>query len=189
MNTCVRRSTGKLRLLIGLAFAALAAIEAAGQAPAQSKLPSAPEPGAGAYNSYIREGLTCGGGASTSDATTKPMFQCGGLVDLLPFVDLEGGAMGPQANRGNVSGYLSGNLWAPLMNPKYANRLHGLPLAVGGYTYIFGTGHALDYGIAFARTLDDSHSLQFEVRDYWAFEKPGEHNIVLRVVWLSALQD
>lgn len=154
------------------------------QSPAQAK----PEPtGAGAYNWFVRAGLTCGAGASESTAAVEPTVQCGGTAAIMPFLDLEVGVMGPQANRSPVSGYLSTNAVIPLMPPEKAKQV--LPLVVGGYTRMFETGNALDYGLAFAHPLDSSHSLQFEVRDYWANANPAQHNIVFRVVWLVGLPD
>jgi hypothetical protein len=54
---------------------------------------------------------------------------------------------------------------------------------------MFETGHALDYGLAYAHTIDETHSIQFEVRDYWAFSNPNQHNVVFRVVWLVGIPD
>jgi hypothetical protein len=156
------------------------------EAPAKS---AAPSHGIGAYNYLYRAGLTCGAGASTSAVATKPTVQCGGLFAILPVFELETGLMGPQANRSLVSGYLSTNFVAPLASPSLVNKMHGVPLVVGGYTRMFETGHALDYGLAYAHTIDDMHSIQFEVRDYWAFANPNQHNVVFRVVWLVGLPD
>ncbi len=64
-----------------------------------------------------------------------------------------------------------------------------VPLIVGGYTRMFETGHAVNYGIAFAHALDHSDYVQFEVRDYWAFSNPDQHNVVFRVVWLFGIVD
>jgi hypothetical protein len=146
--------------------------------------------GNGAYNDLYRAGWVCGAGASTSSIATKPTVQCGGIVSgILPFVDLEAGIMGPQAIQSAVSGYLSTNLVVPLFPLEHLGNMHGVPLAVGGYTRMFETGHALDYGIAYTHPIDNSHSIQFEVRDYWAFSNPSQHNVVFRVVWLVGLPD
>jgi hypothetical protein len=147
--------------------------------------PAPKSAGIGAYESNYRAGLTCGAGASESSASVKPTVQCGGLFAVLPFLDLETGMMGPQANRSSVSGYVSTDLVLPLGH----QTKRGLPLVVGGYTRMFETGNALDYGLALSRTIDPTHSIQFEVRDYWANANPNQHNIVLRVVWLIGLPD
>jgi hypothetical protein len=91
--------------------------------------------------------------------------------------------MGAQANRSDVSGYLSTNLWLPLR----PSSTHGSPVAVGGYTRMFETGHALDYGLSYLQPIGrigERRYIQVEVRDYWAFANPSQHNIVLRVVWM-----
>jgi hypothetical protein len=146
------------------------------EAPAKHATPPAIPTAA---SSFMRGGLTCGGGATTSSVATKPTAQCGALLGL-GFLDIEAGVIGPQADRSNLSGYLSTNLWFPL-NYKSTR---GIPVAVGGYTRMFETGHALDYGLAWHRPVDNGHSIQFEVRDYWAFANPNQHNVVFRVVWM-----
>ncbi|HEX4008034.1 MAG TPA: hypothetical protein VHX60_17810 [Acidobacteriaceae bacterium] len=162
-------------------------------AGAQTAPPPAPDPQpqatqAGAYDWWARAGVTCAAGASASVGTAKPTVQCGALAGF-PFFDLEFGVMGPQARQSNVSGYLSTNFWVPLIAATRLGNARGVPLIVGGYTRMFETGHALDYGLAFARPLDASHSLQFEVRDYWEISNAHQHNVVLRVVWLVGLPD
>ncbi len=97
--------------------------------------------------------------------------------------------MGPQANQSAVSGYLSANAWTPLGSIPLSRNRAALPLAIGGYTRMFETGHALDYGLGYAYPLDESHSIRFEARDYWAFSNPSQHNIVFRVAWLVGLPD
>jgi hypothetical protein len=179
MNAMVVRG-----IFASIFFTTVAGAQTQGPAPAKP----APVPtGAGAYNWFVRAGLTCGAGASESTAAMKPTAQCGAIAGIMPFVDLEVGVMGPQANRSQVSGYLSTNAVIPLMPPEKTKQV--LPLVVGGYTRMFETGNALDYGLAFAHPLDSSHSIQFEVRDYWANANPAQHNIVFRVVWLVGVPD
>lgn len=96
--------------------------------------------------------------------------------------------MGPQANRSQVSAYLSENLWVPL----HPRSRRGSPVAVGGYTRMFETGHAVDYGLAYVKPigrLGEMHYVQFEARDYWAFANPNQHNVVFRVIWLFGAGD
>jgi hypothetical protein len=96
---------------------------------------------------------------------------------------------GPSSKPKRRFRYLSTNLVAPLATPRLADKMHGVPLIMGGYTRMFETGHALDYGVAFAKTIDSTHSIQFEARDYWAFANPNQHNVVFRVVWLVGTPD
>ena len=91
--------------------------------------------------------------------------------------------MGPQSNRSDVSGYLSENVWIPL-HPKSKRNT---AVAVGGYTRMFETGHALDYGAAYLLPIGrpgELHYIQLEARDYWAFANPSQHNVIFRVVWI-----
>ncbi|NYF53925.1 GtrA family protein [Tunturiibacter gelidoferens] len=136
-------------------------------------------------------GAFCGIGASTSTAASKPATGCGAGMTLVPLpVFIEVGIMAPQANRSYLSGYISLDSSFPLMrsSSKY------LPMAIVGYSRLFETGHALDYGLAlalprFSKHKDDSKSLRIELRDYWTFANPNQHNVVLRVGWMGEEAD
>jgi hypothetical protein len=102
----------------------------------------------------------------------------------------EVGIMAPQANRSNFSAYISVDGNIPIAPPtiKY------LPLAIVGYSRLFETGHALDYGLAlalprFTKHRDDSKSLRIELRDYLTFANPTQHNVMLRIGWMSEVSD
>ena len=100
-----------------------------------------------------------------------------------PFFDLEVGVMGPQANQSTVSGYLSTNLFIPLIPLNDLGDRHGVPLIVG-YSRLFETGHATGLWLAlamprFGKHKYDSDSLRIEVRDYWTFANPAQHNVML----------
>jgi hypothetical protein len=114
--------------------------------------------------------------------------QCGGVLGL-GILDIEAGVIGPQANRSAVSGYFSTNAWVPLVHLKNMGKTRGVPLFVGGYTRMFETGNAVDYGVAYAHPVDESHAIQFEARDYLAFANPRQHNVVFRVSWLLCIPD
>lgn len=169
--------------------------------PQSPSLPDAPTPASakpsllstpiswGAYNDIYRSGLTCGSGATISSARTLPTAQCGAILNLA-FIQLETGLMGPQANRSNLSAYLSTDAVIPI--GKLATR-QGLPVLMAGYTRMFETGHAVNYGIAWSHTVPREKgfdkSIQFELRDYLAFANPAQHNVVFRVSWLFGLPD
>lgn len=98
--------------------------------------------------------------------------------------------MGPQAHHSDVSGYLSEDLVLPIApSAKWSASMKGDPIIIAGYTRMFETGHALDFGVGFEHHIDDSHSLQFELRDYLAFANPRQHNVVLRVGWVIGIPD
>ncbi len=136
-------------------------------------------------------GVFCGIGASTSPAATKPTASCGAGLTLLPLpIFLEVGVMAPQANRSNLSGYLSLDGSIPLTH----RSTNYLPLAIVGYSRLFETGHAIDYGLAlalprFGKQKDSHKSLRIELRDYWTFANPAQHNIMLRIGWMKQESD
>lgn len=165
--------------------------------PSQSlakALPNAPSPhlSADTYtpqpsDSYVaRAGYMCGAGSSTSSAATKPTVGCGigfSFVPLPIFVEL--GLMGPQANRSNFSGYVSVDGSIPFADVRDTYGFMGIV----GYSRLFETGHALDYGVALAlphprQAKGDSSSMRIELRDYWTFANPSQHNVMLRVGWM-----
>jgi hypothetical protein len=168
--------------------------------PTQPALPDAPTPqnsppaiyrpkASDSY--YFHVGVLCGAGASTSPAATKPSTGCGVGMVLLPVpVFVEVGVMGPQAGHSNVSAYISIDESINLAKStgKY------LPIALVGYSRLFETGNALDYGLALAlprpgKPKDSSSSLRIELRDYCTFANPGQHNVQLRVGWMSLEAD
>jgi len=110
------------------------------------------------------------------------------FIPLPLFVEV--GVMGPQANRSYLSGYLSLDTSIPLVRPS----TRYLPLAIVGYSRLFETGHALDYGLALAmprpgKQKDYGESLRIELRDYWTFANPSQHNIMLRIGWMGVETD
>ena len=96
--------------------------------------------------------------------------------------------MAPQANRSKLSAYLS-NDFVLRIAPKSTEHWPGHPLVLGGYTRMFETGHAIDYGAGYEYHLSDSRSLQFELRDYYTFANPNQHNVFVRVVWIVGVPD
>jgi hypothetical protein len=98
--------------------------------------------------------------------------------------------MGPQANRSSYSGYIAFDDAIPVAKrtTKY------FPMAIVGYSRLFETGHALDYGVAlglprFGKEKDSASSLRLELRDYWTFANPTQHNIMLRIGWMGPVSD
>lgn len=104
------------------------------------------------------------------------------FVPLPLFVEV--GLMAPQANRSYLTGYISVDGRIPLA----PTSLKYQPQAILGYSRLFETGHALDYGVALAlprfKNSDYSKSLRIELRDYWAFANPNQHNVMLRIGWM-----
>lgn len=139
----------------------------------------------------LNAGVLCGSGASTSPAGTVPTAGCGAGITFLPLpLFFEVGVMGPQANRSKVSSYLSVDARIPLAGAS----ARALPMLLAGYSRLFETGHALDYGVALALPIpghpeDSTRSLRLELRDYYTFANPAQHNVMLRVGWMSVVTD
>ena len=159
-----------------------------------SQLPNAPQPVAQHYNQAyegIVLGAFCGTGAGHSSIATRPTVGCGAGMNFLLYLPFffEFGVMGPQADSSYVTGYLSFDLKIP---PRPVERKY-LPVLILGYSRLFETGNALDYGIALAisRKPDDGEprSLQIELRDYYTFASPNQHMVMLRVGWLVGASD
>ena len=152
--------------------------------------PSAPP----ATTPYLREsfypyaGVFCGLGATTSSVATKPTTGCGVGFTLVPLpIYTEVGIMGPQANRSYLSGYVSVDTSIPLAKTTSTY----LPVVLFGYSRLFETGHALDYGVALVLPKPASlknvygDNLRVELRDYWTFANPNQHNVMLRLGLIS----
>ena len=134
-------------------------------------------------------GVFCGLGTSTSSRGSLPAAGCGAGITFLPLpLFVEVGVMGPQANRSYISGYLSVDANIPLAR---ISTLY-LPLALIGYSRLFETGHALDFGLALNLPTRDgpgNASMRVELRDYYTFANPAQHNVMLRVGWISPVSD
>jgi hypothetical protein len=130
-------------------------------------------------------GLVCGGGASRSASETRPTAQCGASLRTY-FIQYELGIMGPQATTGPVSGYVSVDAWVPFSWK--GTKSDRMPYATGGYTRMFQTGNAIDYGAGYGIPLDADHALLIEAKDYWV-PSQSQHNVVLRVSWSIGFAD
>ncbi len=159
-------------------------------------LPDAPIPAEARHtvnNSYsYNAGAFCGVGASTFADGPQPTLGCGAGITVVPLpVFLEVGVMVPPASRRYFTGYVSLDSSIPLRRgqPVY------LPMALVGYSRLFDTGHAFDYGLALAmprlgkQRENSSKSLRIELRDYWTFAGPSQHNVMLRIGWMAEVRD
>lgn len=177
----------KLARILAIAIGTTSPMAQGQSKPVPPNVQSVPPNVGGAYGSFGRLGLACGGGATYSASATAPAG-LRGLVLGAAFFDLEVGIQGAQAAPSSGSGYLSANAWFPLRSPQAK---YGFPLLQGGYTRIFKSGSGVDYGLAYAFPLDysHSHSIQLEARDYWVFANPQQHDVVLGIAWLVGLPD
>jgi hypothetical protein len=175
-------------ILITMSLAVLT-MSAQAQTPPAAPAVRPPAPtGPAAYDWGGAFGFVCASGASHSNTGTKPTVQCGAIARFA-VLQFEAGVMGPQVSRSPLSGYMSVDGWIPLIHwsgypDKKKKGRTGAPHFVGGYTRLFETGHALDYGAGYAQPISANYALEFEARDYWTFAAPNQHNVVFRVVWV-----
>ena len=140
--------------------------------------------GPGSYTARL--GYFCGSGVSMNATQQSPTVGCGAGMTLVPIpIFLEFGVMGPQVNRSYMSGYMSVDGTVPLIRTKKNTEVQGLL----GYTRFFETGHALDYGLSYSFPMpgsnkDSTGSMRIELRDYYTFANPDQHNIMLRLGWM-----
>ncbi|HTZ99004.1 MAG TPA: hypothetical protein VMB02_01655 [Candidatus Aquilonibacter sp.] len=64
-----------------------------------------------------------------------------------------------------------------------------LPFASAGYTQLFGTGNAVNFGGGVDYRLNDLHAIRVEVRDYYSPGSRVEHNVALRIGWVAYVSD
>lgn len=188
----------KLALFVAIALS----VAAGGQSQELPDAPSVVKTNQGNVNknakpagpdSYTaRVGFLCGSGVSMNSSQLTPTGGCGAGMTLVPFpIFLEFGVMAPQANRSNYTGYFSADWSQPLYYVKKKNsELQGLI----GYSRLFETGHALDYGLSYSFPMpgakkDSTDSMRIELRDYYTFSNPNQHNIMLRIGWMKEETD
>jgi hypothetical protein len=56
-----------------------------------------------------------------------------------------------------------------------------LPFASAGYSLLFGTGNAVNFGGGIDYRLSQHRAIRVEVRDYYSFSTPARHNLALRI--------
>jgi hypothetical protein len=112
-------------------------------------------------------------------------FDCLGVL-------FEGGYAGPINDLGNGSALLSANYSGAFTVGK-SHRL--MPFFTGGYTRLFGTGNAINFGggidfvLRSAVPRPDPRGIRFEVRDYFrltdhpTYSHP-EHNAAFRIAYV-----
>ena len=64
-----------------------------------------------------------------------------------------------------------------------------LPFASAGYTRLFGTGNAVNFGGGIDYRLNHLHAIRFEVRDYYSPAARVQHNAAFRIGWVSYIWD
>jgi hypothetical protein len=132
-----------------------------------------------------------GAGANPSQGHSRGAMQLGASIGLAPTNSwagflFEGGYIGPWANLRTGSALFSANYLARVTigpNEKF------IPFATTGYSRLFDTGNAINFGGGVEYKLGVTDAIRVEVRDYYAFSVPRKQNVALCVGWVIYLTD
>jgi hypothetical protein len=184
------QSLRAVRLFVSLFIVAVGAIRAQAQDAASPKFTIFAGPGIVAAQGRSRGEIQAG--ASLDEA---PPNAWGG-------VSFEGGYLGPWSRPHNGSAFLSVDYMAAWNfgqkgtgrtsngTPYWADRgSRFLPFASAGYTRLFGTGNAVNFGGGIDYRLSQTRAIRAELRDYYSFSTPAQHNIALRIGLVIYLRD
>jgi hypothetical protein len=144
----------------------------------------------GYANVFVGPMLNTGGGGTrvggTSGVTAglfhvKPLTSGAGVAPVL-----ELGLIGPIPHGHSADGMVSLNGVFETFLPNS----NALPFLTAGFTRIFATGNALNFGIGFDHGIGKSdRMIRFELRDYYQVSGTQQHLIVLRVALGSLFSD
>jgi hypothetical protein len=137
------------------------------------------------------------GGAGVTTGPQVGGLQYGASFEVAPPVRhgqfpfgflLEGGYIGP------LNSLRSPSSGAALFSANYLVAFHrkfksidALPFVTGGYTRLFGTGNAVNYGGGVDLVVKPNRAVRFEVKDYLRLSGPKEHDVALRIGWVIYL--
>jgi hypothetical protein len=107
---------------------------------------------------------------------SRPIFPVGYLI--------EGGYIGPVNSFSAGSAILSLNYLGKF---RFSDNRDSkvTAFATGGYTRMFGTGNAVNFGGGFDFKLGETTGVRLELRDYRQSGPPAEHNFAVRIALLK----
>jgi len=135
--------------------------------------------------------LFAGAGGNLSQGHSQGAMQLGASIGQAPLnawwgFQLEGGYIGPWANLKTGSALFSANEMARWkIGPD--EKLHSF--VTTGYSRLFDTGNAINFGGGVEYTLGVTDALRIEIRDCYAFTEPRKQNLALRIGWVMYLPD
>jgi hypothetical protein len=148
-----------------------------------------------------------GTGPLLSQGHSKGSFQAGVALEESPpgswgGFSFELGYLGPWSKSSDGSAFFSADYMASwCFGQKAAGRMPDgtifwtdrgwkfLPFATAGYSRLFGSGNALNFGGGLDYRLNEHYAFRIEMRDYYLFASPRQHNIAFRVGWNKYLED
>jgi hypothetical protein len=176
------RSLRAVRLVVSLLFAIAGAVGAQAQDVASPKFTLFAGPGIFAANGSSRGEIQAG--ASLDEA---PPNSWGGF-------SFEGGYLGPWSKPHTGSAFLSVDYMSAWQfgqsgSGQMANGTRYwsdrgwkiLPFTSTGYTRLFGTGNAVNFGGGIDYRVTQAYAIRAEIRDYYSFSTPTQQNLALRI--------
>jgi hypothetical protein len=175
-----RWTASKLFIALG---AASMILFSAPVAPAQG-------PGSPRFSIFAGPGLLLSQGHSSGE------FQVGASIDQTApnawiGYSVEGGYLAPWARLKSGSGFFSFD-YMPSWHFGHATpdaSWKFLPYVSAGYTRLFGTGNAMNFGVGADYRFRKTQAIRVDIRDYYSFASPRQHNVALRIGWVIYLWD
>jgi hypothetical protein len=151
--------------------------------------------------------LFVGPGIVRTQGISRGEIQAGASFDEAPpgawgGFSFEGGYLGPWSKPHIGSAFLSVDYmsawhFGPSGSGRTANGTRYwsdrgwklLPFASAGYTRLFGTGNAVNFGGGIDYRLNNTRAIRLEVRDYYSPSTPAQHNVALRVGLVIYISD
>jgi hypothetical protein len=135
--------------------------------------------------------LFAGAGADFSSGHSRGATQFGASFEEAPpnayfGMLFEVGYVGPWSSFKSGSAIFSANYVSSWSTDK---KERFLPFATVGYSRLFGTGNAINFGGGLDYRLSHHHAIRFEVRDYDSLTGPRGHDLGIRVGWVIYIPD
>jgi hypothetical protein len=132
-----------------------------------------------------------GPGTTLSHGTAQAATQFGASFDGAPpnswfGLLFEVGYVAPWSNFKAGSAFLSANYMAAWSLDK---KQRWLPFATVGYSRLFGTGNAANFGGGLDYRYKNNDAIRFELRDYATFTGPRQHDVALRFGFVFYVPD
>ncbi len=90
------------------------------------------------------------------------------------------------ADRSTPTPFLSYDLSTNIL---LSRATHTVPFATAGYTYVFGEGSAINFGLGADFHYRRYRAIRVELRDYYLFTQVPQHNIALRLGWQFSIRN
>jgi len=181
MSPIVMKTSSLATLLIFV----IAVATVSAQTPPEAPQPDRDSYGLGTDCAY--ENFFAGPSFTAGDSIGGPTFTGGVTIGqyfartlgkgITPSPQFEFGIVGPLPGGKAIDGLAS-------LDMMFANKVPNrsvYPFLTGGYTRMFATGNAVNFGPGVDFGKDDEHLIRIELRDYYLFTGPQQHVLSLRI--------